>query len=300
MIMLNINRILQQDRLLRATTGLNQKAFEELLVKFELVYLSSTKEKARKRRRGAGRKAQLRTIKEKLFYILFYLKCYPTYDLASVLFDFDRSQAYRWVCRLQPILEKTLGEKKVLPLRKLSSIDEFIEHFPEVKKVIVDGTERPICRPKDKDRQKENYSGKKKRHTSKNLAAVAKDKRILVLTPSTKGKTHDKKIHDREDIIGGIPDAIPVLGDLGFQGVQKQYVNIHLPHKKPKKGKLTDTQKQENKKLSQERVLCENAFAGVKRYRAASDIYRNRVTKFDDKLMLTACGLWNFYLEEAA
>ena len=163
---------------------------------------SSTKGKARKRRRGAGRKAQLRTIKEKLFYILFYLKCYPTYDLASVLFDFDRSQAYRWVRRLQPILEKTLGEKKVLPLRKLSSIDEFIEHFPEVKKVIVDGTERPICRPKDKDKQKENYSGKKKRHTSKNLAAVAKDKRILVLTPSTKGKTHDKKIHDREDIIG--------------------------------------------------------------------------------------------------
>ena len=40
MIMLNINRILQQDRLLRATIGLNQKAFEALLVKFELVYLS--------------------------------------------------------------------------------------------------------------------------------------------------------------------------------------------------------------------------------------------------------------------
>ena len=299
--MLNINRILKQDRLLRATTGLNQKAFEELLVKFELVYLSTIQERAKTRERkiGAGRKAQLRTMKEKLFYILFYLKCYPTYDLASILFDFDRAQAYRWVHRLQPILEKTLGEKKKLPLRKLSSIDEFIEHFPEVNKVIVDGTERPICRPKDRDKQKENYSGKKKRHTSKNLAAVAKDKRILVLTPSTKGKTHDKKIHDHEDVIGGIPDAIPVLGDLGFQGVQKQYVNIHLPHKKPKKGKLTTLQKQENRRLSQERVLCENAFAGVKRYRAVSDIYRNRVAKFEDRLMLTDCGLWNFYLEAA-
>lgn len=48
-----------------------------------------------KRKRGAERKAQLRTIKEKLFYILFYLKCYPTYDFALVFFDFDRSQAYR-------------------------------------------------------------------------------------------------------------------------------------------------------------------------------------------------------------
>ena len=299
--MLNIKRILRQDRLLRATTGLNRKAFENLLVNFRQVYLSFLvkRKKPRKRKIGAGRKAQLITMEQKLFYILFYFKCYPTFDLAAVLFDFDRSQAHRWVHRLQPILEKTLGEKKVLPLRKLSSIEEFLEHFPTVKQVIIDGTERPICRPKDKEEQKENYSGKKRRHMSKNLAAVAKNKKVLVLTPSTKGKTHDKKIHDQEDIIGGIPEEIPVLGDLGFQGVQKQYVNIHLPHKKPKGGELTQEQKEENRELAKERVVCENAFAGVKRYNAVSDIYRNRVSKFDDKLMLTACGLWNFYLEAA-
>ena len=62
---------------------------------------------------------------------------------------------------------------------------------------------------------------------SKNLAVVATSKKILVLTRSTKGKNHDKKIHYQEDIIGAISDEIRVLGDLGFQGVQKQYVNIH-------------------------------------------------------------------------
>jgi hypothetical protein len=250
--MLNVEKVLRQDRLLRATTGLNRTAFSALLSKFEQVHLGSIpqKEKPRKRKIGAGRKARLSQIREKLFYILFYFKCYPTFDLASVLFDFDRSQAYRWVQRLQPILEKTLGEKKALPLRQLKSIDEFIEHFPLVKKVIIDGTERPICRPKDHEKQKENYSGKKKRHTSKNLAIVEMSKRILVLSPSTKGKTHDKKIHDQEDIIGGIPDNIPVLGDLGFQGVQKQYVNIHLPDKKPKGGELTIEQKPKNRELA--------------------------------------------------
>ena len=93
--MLNIDRILGQDRLIRATTGLNRKAFEDLLVKFTEVYLSwpQKREKPRKRKLGGGRKARLTTIKEKLFYILFYFKCYPTFDLAAVLFDFDRSQA---------------------------------------------------------------------------------------------------------------------------------------------------------------------------------------------------------------
>ena len=87
--MLNIERILRQDRLLRATTGLNRKAFENLLVNFRQVYLSwpVKREKPRKRKRGAGRKAQLITMEQKLFYILFYFKCYPTFDLASVLFE---------------------------------------------------------------------------------------------------------------------------------------------------------------------------------------------------------------------
>jgi hypothetical protein len=58
-------------------------------------------------------------------------------------------------------------------------------------------------------------------------------------------------------------------------------------------------QAQENRELAQERVIRENAFSGVKRYDAVSDIYRNRLPKFDEQLMLTACGLWNFYLEAA-
>lgn len=88
------------------------------------------------------------------------------------------------------------------------------------------------------------------------------------------------------------PSWLPI----GFQGVQKQYVNIRLPHKKPKGGELTAEQKQENRELAKERVVGENAFSGVKRYNAVSHIYRNRVPLFDDRLMLTACGLWNFYL----
>jgi hypothetical protein len=96
---LNIEKILRQDRLLRATTGLNRKAFETLLIKFKEVYraFEHRSKKSRKRKIGAGRKALLTQEREKLFYILFYFKCYPTFDLASVLFDFDRSQAYRWV-----------------------------------------------------------------------------------------------------------------------------------------------------------------------------------------------------------
>jgi hypothetical protein len=87
--------------------------------------------------------------------------------------------------------------------------------------------------------------------------------------------------------------------DLGFQGLQNEYENIRIPHKKPKGKKLTRKHKRKNRALSRSRVLCENALAGVKRYRAVSDVYRNRKEDFDDQLMLISSGLWNHYLQAA-
>jgi hypothetical protein len=297
--MLNIERALKQDRLLRAMTGLNRKAFDALLPAFSAVYEQTQLQQPRQRAVGGGRKARLRTFRDKLFYILFYFKSYPTFDLAGLLFELDRAQAHYWMHRLQPILEAALGEKLALPERKLTSLEAFIERFPGVKRVMVDGTERPIARPQNPEAQKLNYSGKKKRHTRKHLAAVDECKRILVLSKAREGKLHDKKFHDEDDIVGSVPDEIPVELDLGFLGVQKQYDNIRIPHKKPRGGELTPEQKADNRALSQSRVVCENAFAGVKRYGAVSAVYRNRIEEFDDHLMVTAAGLWNFYLMAA-
>jgi hypothetical protein len=99
--MLNLDRILNQDRLLRAMTGLNRQAFDELLPQFSETYERTVLNSLanRKRAPGGGRKPTLRTIEEKLFYILLYCKCYPTFDLLSVLFNFDRSCAHDWVHR---------------------------------------------------------------------------------------------------------------------------------------------------------------------------------------------------------
>ena len=74
---------------------------------------------------------------------------------------------------------------------------------------------------------------------------------------------------------------------------------MEIPHKQPKGEKLTDEQKEENRALASERVVCEHAFAGVKRYRIAAEVYRNRKEGFDDASMFTAAGLWNFYLMAA-
>ncbi|GHU29537.1 hypothetical protein FACS1894152_7860 [Bacilli bacterium] len=45
----------------------------------------------------------------------------------------------------------------------------FREYYPGVKDIFIDGTERPVQRPRNNKLQKKRYSGKKKRHTRKNV-----------------------------------------------------------------------------------------------------------------------------------
>ncbi len=91
----------------------------------------------------------------KLFFTLFYFKCYPTFDILGFLFDLDRSNAHRNAHKLASILEKALGKEMVLSARKISNVEELLEVFPDVRDLLIDGTKRPIQRSKDDEKQKE-------------------------------------------------------------------------------------------------------------------------------------------------
>src|SRR5216683_311363 len=177
--MLNISRALRSDRLLRATTGYDRKRFEELVVKFAPFVLRVKYKRNRKRKAGGGRPHTLKTSAEKLFYMLLYMKCYPTFDLAGFFFQVDRSQAKRWVDELGKKLEKALGEAMVLPERRIRSVKEFLEKFPALKELIIDGTERAVQRPKDKQKQKERFNG------------IAKDYPLRIVMPFRKLRTKE-------------------------------------------------------------------------------------------------------------
>jgi hypothetical protein len=301
--MLDLERVKRDDRLLRALTGLNLKALTALQPSFAQALAEAPiprrSQQPRERAVGGGRKPRLVSVEDKLIYILFYFKCYPTFDLAGLLFDLDRSQANRWMHRLQPVLEAALGQQLALPKRKLSSLSEFVEAFPDVERVILDVTERPVQRAKDNAKQRDDYSGKKKRHTRSHLALVEPDRKILIFSQAYAGRHNDKGILNQEGWAEWIPDEVVIQGDLGFFGLQNEVVNVELPLKKPRGGQLSDDQKADNRALASERVVCEHSFAGLKRYGIAHQVYRNRIEGFDDRSMVTAAALWNFYLEAA-
>ena len=299
--MTNIEKILKNERLTLALTGLNPKEFFSLLPLFTEIWRESKQRKKRKRKIGGGRLGFLKTIPEKLFFILFYYKCYPTYDVMSFFYGCNRANAFRRQRQLSGILEKTLGRKLVLPKRQMRSVEEFFEAFPEAKEIFIDGTERPIQRPKNNKRQKDNYSGKKKRHTRKNLIISDKRKRVGFLSKTVEGKKHDFTLFKEQAPPDHIPKKIKKHMDLGFKGFGKQYPGhvISMPRRKPRTKDLSKFQKEKNKKKSGIRVLVEHSIGGVKRLRIVTDVFRNRVKGFDDQAILISCGIWNYHLAQS-
>lgn len=302
--MFNIQRILKDARTTSAIIGVTPEEFNHLLISFTENWQESKEEQhkknAKKRKIGGGRKGFLKTLEEKLFFILLYFKCYPTYDVFAVLFDCNRSNACRRQFELASILEKALGRELVLPKRQIRSVKEFFEAFPEAKEIFIDGTERPIERSKNKEKQKGNYSGKKKRHTRKNLIISDEEKRVRFLSQTVNGKEHDFTILKKHAPPDCMPKRVKKHMDLGFQGFQAQFPmhSVSMPMRKRRNKPFTDTVKEQNAKKSSERVLIENVLAGVKRLRIVANVFRNKKENFDDQAMNIACGLWNYHLTE--
>lgn len=300
--MFKIQRVFRSNRLLKALTGLSKSEFTNLKPSFEAKLKEKlSPKKRRKRKAGGGRKHTLLSVEEKLFFILFYIKCYPTFDVASFIFGVDRSRPNRWVGDLLDVLEQALGHEVVLPERKIDDVEEFFVRFPEIKKLYIDGVERPTQRPKDKKKQKDYYSGKKKRHTKKNIIISAQDRRVLVLFPTCPGRRQDYGLFKESSFPHKLPEAISCWLDLGFQGIKKDYpdLKVFIPQKKPRGGELSQEQKALNGLKASIRVVVEHAIGGVKRLNVLSQVYRNRKDGLDDQFMLVGCGLWNYHLKAA-
>ncbi|MFA6018583.1 MAG: transposase family protein [Patescibacteria group bacterium] len=296
---MNLRSFFRDDRATKALLGMGKKEFEELIPAFEQALKAAYKEVRpdRKRKIGGGKIGILRSVEEKLAFVLFYLKTYPTFDVLGAFTGRDRSRSCRSAHFLFPVLEKTLKIKLVLPTRQIRSVEELLETFPEAREIFLDGVERPVQKPTSQKRKKKLYSGKKKMTTRKSVIATDGKKRIGILTPTKSGRRHDKRLSDKADFVRYIPEDMAIITDTGFQGIQTMHTNTLMPKKGSKKHPLSTEDKQNNRLISSVRILVEHAIAGIKRFKAAADIYRNRKPNLDDQFMLLSAGLWNLHLQ---
>ncbi len=308
-MMRNFANETRSDRQFKSLTGLSREQFDQLLEEFASCLEAIKNEqyqnnrKNRKRRPGGGRKGSLKTPENKLFFILYYLKNYPTFDVLGFVFGMSPSKAAENVHALLLVLERAERNLKILPKRVFKGAIEFSELFYNNQDIMIDATEREHFRPKNKKQQKAYYSGKKKRHTVKNTVISDQDKQLVFVGQTVPGSMHDyalfkKEFNPKEDWFNTVKGWL----DLGYQGIKTDYQspeNIRIPYKKPRKSKknphpsLTPKQKEENRRIGRKRVTVEHAIGGMKTFHILAIKIRNKLNKFTDKVIYVVAGLWN-------
>ena len=152
--MITYAKLKQNRNVFQSLTGLTLKGFGKLLPAFEAAYEADLERRegqraeARQRQRGGGRRSAIPKVEDKLVFILVYFRRYPVQVLQGMLFGMSQPQANDWIHRLTPILNAALGHEQQLPARQANDIESLLEACPDLE-FMIDGTERPIRRPKD-------------------------------------------------------------------------------------------------------------------------------------------------------
>lgn len=319
------SKLRKRPALFFATTGVALDRFEALLPQFERVY--DERETARKRRviatgaertRAAGGGAQFATdLTERLLMALVYYRVYATQEFLTLLFDVEhKSTICRAVAQMRPVLEAVLpvperalatavdlAEKETERRRKrIGNVTDFVREYPELS-VLIDGTEQPKQRPQDKQKRKDDYSGRKKRHTLKQIVTTTPGGLILDQSPAVGGRTHDMRAF-REHVATGCPGAslwssverlrVTCYADSGFSGIEKLSLpaTTRVTAQARRNRPLTTEQKTLNRVRSQVRIKVEHAIGHRKQYRVASGIYRGADATYDGVMNVVA-GLVN-------
>ena len=314
-------KLSSKPRLFLSVAGISLWDFQRLLPDFEHAFQQLESERKRRtvqaqaeRQRAIGGGSQFaHDLPDQLLMLLLYYRLYLTQDFMTLLFRVESKSA---ICRniqlmcavcqmVLPVPAKAF--RRILELAKkeqtrrnkrIGSIEEFQKAYPELT-FLIDGVEQPKRKPQDKQKRKDDYSGKKNRHTRKQIVVSTPAGIIVDQSPSVGGRAHDFQVfkadHQARGVLTQLQEYRATLyADSGFQGS----ADLDLPTapRLIKRGRrnhpLTYEERKLNRLRASIRIRVEHTFSRRKKYRIANEEYRNRDADYDQTMEIVG-GLVN-------
>ena len=235
----------------------------------------------------------------------------------TLLFEVeDKATIRRAIAQVRPVFEAVLpvperARKTVVALAeketqrrrdRINNVEDFVKEYPELS-ILIDGTLQPKQRPQDKQKRKDDYSGKKRRHTLKQIITATSKGIILDQSPSVGGRCHDFRAFKAHVADGAAGSAVleqfralrvVATTDSGFTGIDKLSLPIstRVVERARRGHPLSPEQKVLNRVRSRERFQVEHTIGRRKKYRIASLVYRGADEDYDGAMNVVG-GLVN-------
>ncbi len=158
---LSYKKLKVKPSLIKSATGLSLKEFDSLVPTFEIAWNNyiakyTFEGEGRTRRRTVRKNSKFKSVEDMLIFILYDYRHNPTQEFMGLHFGLSQPKVAAWIKVLDPLLLKSLDKLHLIPVRDSEALDN---RLIESVTVLLDGSERPINRPKYE--QQEYYSGKK-------------------------------------------------------------------------------------------------------------------------------------------
>ena len=342
--MFNVTKLRRRPRQFTRLIGMRLDEFETLLeaVRVEEAQQRLAQALARPRRRavGGGRPLKL-NMEQRLLATLLYYRLHLTNLLLACLFELDESNIWRdRHDHLQPALEAVLplpmrdhvfapvevashqrGSRrtpdsgaaggggdtgaKAAPRKRIGTLPELLEAYPELQDICIDGTEQEVPKPQAKLASRQFYSGKSHCHTVKTQLTTAR-RLVLHVYGGCPGNVADIQLLKASSVARAIAQAPPapdaarrVRLDRGYSGSEKLYGQLPgVAWLAAKKGtsrvKVTAVERAWNHVMvARQRIQIEQNIGHLKNWRVLSGLYRARVSTHEDTVAVVA-GLHNY------
>jgi hypothetical protein len=162
--MLSYEEVKRNRQQFLSLTGMEVEVFDELHQGYQKQWNKYIKEYtvAGQKRTRAHRQRKdgvLEQTQDQLLFVLHYLKSNSIQEHHAATYSMRQSQCNMWLHLLLRLLHQTLKALRQLPERDATKLNKTLKGLREV---FIDGTERDIDRPQDREEQRKHYSGKKK------------------------------------------------------------------------------------------------------------------------------------------
>lgn len=307
-----VNEWLKNEYLLQRIIRFNLPQFQELLQIIQPKFSNLTT-RGTLRLRTTERKKERVSMQSHLFITLFWLRNYPTDIVMKATFHLDERKITRVLRRTLTAIYESLEDMITWPtdneFEEMKS--KWNQHLPKHLKnlvCVVDGTEIRIPRPSQPIEERSTYSVKKRQHSFTLILICLLDGRLIFGSEPLIGASDQRHWNDLKLREKFVNKSYGVIGDGGFtfnhRDGDKRFGEIPIlsavPHRKPRNRQLDENEKQDNKEISQYRVVIENLNRRLKGWRIFRETYRHfsliNNNQIDPKLVVsTTLLLTAFY-----
>ena len=212
------------------------------------------------------------SIEDQYFCVLIKLRQHKTNFQLSSLFHVSEATITNIFVTWLNFMDVEWSEVDWWPsseLVKFFSPKDFRSKYPSTR-LIVDGTECPIMKPREPNVQQASFSTYKNRNTVKVLVGASPGGLVTYISPAYCGSTSDRQICERSDLPNMCQPGDSIMADKGFNVqdlFEKQFVTINIPTFFKRKNRLSHNTVMKDRRIASKRVHIERIIGLAKTFK---------------------------------